>query len=48
MFTKFWCADTGPEDYKGAPVGIQVLGRRQDDQASAVVAGVVDSILNGK
>lgn len=41
-------ADTGPEDYKGAPVGVQVVGRRQDDQAFGVVVGLVDSILNGK
>lgn len=38
--------DTGPEQYKGAPIGIQVVGYRHRDEALIKVAAVLDSIIN--
>ncbi|CAM1505804.1 Fc.00g114410.m01.CDS01 [Cosmosporella sp. VM-42] len=37
---------TGPEEYKGAPVCIQVVGYRHKDEALLKVASVLDSIIN--
>ncbi|KAH7321593.1 putative fatty-acid amide hydrolase [Rhexocercosporidium sp. MPI-PUGE-AT-0058] len=37
---------TGPEQYKGAPVCVQVVGYRHRDEAFIKVAGVLDSIIN--
>ena len=38
--------DTGPEQYKGAPVCIQVVGYRHKDEVLVKVAAVLDSIIN--
>ena len=38
--------DTGPEQYKGAPVCIQVVGYRHKDEALINAAAVLDSIIN--
>jgi amidase len=38
--------DTGPEQYKGAPICIQVVGYRQKDEALIKTAGVLDAIIN--
>ena len=38
--------DTGPEQYEGAPVCVQVVGYRHRDEALAKVAAVLDSIIN--
>ncbi|KAK3945896.1 amidase signature domain-containing protein [Diplogelasinospora grovesii] len=38
---------TGPEQYKGAPVCIQVVGYRHRDEALTKTAAVLDSIING-
>ncbi|KAJ1322830.1 amidase [Microdochium nivale] len=38
---------TGPEDYKDAPVCVQLVGYKQRDEALLQVATVVDSIVNG-
>lgn len=38
--------DTGPEQYKGAPVCIQVVGYRHKDEALIKAAAVLDSIIN--
>lgn len=38
--------DTGPEQYTGAPVCIQVVGYRHKDEALIKVAAVLDSIIN--
>lgn len=40
------CADTGPEDYKDAPVAIQLVGYKQADEALLKLAISVDSIVN--
>ena len=40
--------DTGPELYKDAPIGVQVVGYRQLDEALMNTATVLDSIINGK
>lgn len=40
--------DTGPEDYKNAPISIQLVGRKQSDQELAEIAIIVDNILQGK
>ena len=40
--------DTGPELYKDAPIGVQVVGYRQLDEALMNTASVLDSIINGK
>lgn len=37
---------TGPEQYKGAPVCIQVVGYRHKDEALIKAAAVLDSIIN--
>ncbi|KAH6884278.1 amidase [Thelonectria olida] len=39
---------TGPKDYEGLPVCIQVVGYRHADQALANTATILDSIVNGK
>ncbi|KAH6715345.1 putative fatty-acid amide hydrolase [Leptodontidium sp. MPI-SDFR-AT-0119] len=38
---------TGPEQYKGAPICVQVVGYRHKDEALLKAAGVLDSIING-
>jgi amidase len=38
--------DTGPEQYRGAPVSIQVVGYRHKDEALTKAAAVLDSIIN--
>ncbi|KAH0351003.1 amidase, partial [Aureobasidium melanogenum] len=35
-----------PETYKDAPLSVQIVGMRQEDEALAGVVGLVDSILN--
>ncbi|TVY87409.1 putative amidase [Lachnellula willkommii] len=35
----------GPSAYANAPIAIQLVGKKQDDQALTVIAGVVDRIL---
>ncbi|KAL9082857.1 MAG: hypothetical protein Q9165_008756 [Trypethelium subeluteriae] len=39
---------TGPKDYKGAPVCVQVVGYRHADEALLNIAAMLDAILNGK
>lgn len=38
--------DTGPEEYKDAPLTLQLVGMRQEDEKLARVAAVVDGVLN--
>jgi Asp-tRNA(Asn)/Glu-tRNA(Gln) amidotransferase A subunit family amidase len=38
--------DTGPEQYKGLPVCVQVVGYRHKDEALLKAAAVLDSIIN--
>ncbi|PVH85544.1 putative fatty-acid amide hydrolase [Cadophora sp. DSE1049] len=38
--------DTGPEQYKGAPVCVQVVGYRHRDEALLKVAAILDSTIN--
>lgn len=45
---KMYALYTGPDDYKGAPTAIQLIGMRQEDQNLALLACVVDGILNGQ
>lgn len=40
--------DTGPEQYKDAPICVQVVGYRHKDEALTKVAAVLDSIINRK
>ncbi|KAG5730776.1 hypothetical protein E4T56_gene3505 [Termitomyces sp. T112] len=42
--TFFLCADE-PETFKNVPVGIQVVGRTQEDEAVTAIGEVVDSAL---
>ena len=35
----------GPSAYEHAPIAVQLVGKKQDDQALTVIAGVVDRIL---
>lgn len=37
--------DDGPSAYANAPIAIQLVGKKQDDQALTVIAGVVDRLL---
>ncbi|TVY86826.1 putative amidase, partial [Lachnellula willkommii] len=43
---KLYSLYTGPEQYKGAPVCIQVVGYRHKDEALINAAAVLDSIIN--
>ncbi|KAL5354171.1 hypothetical protein ACLOAV_000256 [Pseudogymnoascus australis] len=43
---KLYSLYTNPEQYKGAPVCIQVVGYRHKDEALIKVAAVLDSIIN--
>lgn len=38
--------DTGPEQYKDAPICVQVIGYKQKDEALLRVAAILDSIMN--
>ncbi|KAI1246560.1 hypothetical protein MGN70_013460 [Eutypa lata] len=38
--------NTGPEQYKGAPVCVQVVGYRHKDEALMQAAAILDSIIN--
>jgi len=38
---------TGPEDYKGAPTALQLIGMKQEDENLTLMASNVDGILNG-
>jgi amidase len=40
--------DTGPEQYKDAPVCVQLVGYRHQDEGLMHTAFLVDSILHGK
>lgn len=40
-------ADTGPQDYKDAPICVQLVGYRYEDEALLNIAALVDSIVNG-
>ncbi|RDI87977.1 hypothetical protein Vi05172_g2086 [Venturia inaequalis] len=44
---KFYAFYTGPEEYKDAPVAVQLVGYKQADEALLSVAVMVDSIING-
>jgi Asp-tRNA(Asn)/Glu-tRNA(Gln) amidotransferase A subunit family amidase len=37
--------DTGPKDYAKAPIAIQVVGQKQNDQALLTIAETIDSIV---
>ncbi|KAK5061274.1 hypothetical protein LTR84_007816 [Exophiala bonariae] len=37
---------TGPEDYKGAPTALQLIGMKQEDENLTLLASFVDGILN--
>lgn len=39
--------DTGPEQYKDAPIAVQVVAYRQMDEALINTAAVLDRIING-
>ncbi|KAG9232801.1 amidase signature domain-containing protein [Amylocarpus encephaloides] len=43
--SKLYQKYTGPNEYADAPIAVQVIGRRQDDQAFLAVVDVIDSIL---
>ncbi len=40
--------DTGPEDYEDAPIAIQLVGMKQNDQKFTMVTSIIDSILTTK
>jgi len=37
--------DDGPRAYEHAPIAVQLVGKKQDDQTLIVIAEVVDRIL---
>lgn len=39
-------SDTGPEEYKGMPTCVQVVGYKHKDEALLNAAAVLDSIIN--
>jgi hypothetical protein len=39
--------DTGPEEFRDAPLAVQVVGMHQEDDQLMVIAKVVDEALNG-
>lgn len=39
--------DTGPEDYKHAPIAVQLVGYRYKDEELLRTAAAVDAIVNG-
>jgi amidase len=43
---KVYSIYSGPEDYEDAPTTIQLVGMKQEDERLAVMAVIVDSILN--
>ncbi|THX86001.1 amidase [Aureobasidium pullulans] len=43
---KLCLQDDSPETYRDAPLSIQIVGMRQEDEALVEIAGLVDSILN--
>ena len=45
---KLYSLYTGPEDYKGAPTCVQLIGMKQEDENLTVMAEIVDGILNGR
>ncbi|KJX94055.1 general amidase like protein [Zymoseptoria brevis] len=39
---------TGPQDFADAPLAVQVVGMRQEDESLLHIAGSIDAILNNK
>ena len=39
--------DTGPEEFRDAPLAVQVVGMHQEDDQLMAIAKVVDEALNG-
>ncbi|KAF2098368.1 amidase [Rhizodiscina lignyota] len=46
--TRLYSLYTGPKDYKGIPVCVQVVGYRHADEALLNIATMLDAILNGR
>lgn len=42
------CVDTGPEDFAHAPLCVQVVGMRQEDESLLGVATAIDDILHDR
>lgn len=42
-----WNSDTGPEAYRDAPICVQLIGYRHQDQALMNNAVILDGIING-
>jgi hypothetical protein len=40
--------DTGPANYFGAAISVQLIGMKQNDQEFTIIASAVDSILRGQ
>jgi Asp-tRNA(Asn)/Glu-tRNA(Gln) amidotransferase A subunit family amidase len=38
--------DEGPSAYENAPIAVQIVGKKQTDQALTVIAKVLDKILS--
>ncbi|KIX02979.1 uncharacterized protein Z518_06529 [Rhinocladiella mackenziei CBS 650.93] len=45
---KVYAMYTGPDDYRGAPTTVQLIGMKQEDERLAVMARIVDHVLNGQ
>lgn len=39
--------DTGPEDYKDAPIALQVVGQNAKDEETLVMMQMIDNVVNG-
>ena len=46
---EFWliCVlDTGPEDYRDAPIALQVVGQHGKDEETLAMMDVIDNVVN--
>ena len=47
---EFWliCVlDTGPEDYRDAPIALQVVGQHGKDEETLAMMEMIDNVVNG-
>lgn len=53
VLSSFWegftneCLDTGPEDYRDAPIALQVVGQHAKDEETLAMMQVIDNVVNG-
>jgi amidase len=45
MIANMCCTDGGPEEYENAPVGLQIMGRRLEEEKITAIMQLVSDLI---